>query len=895
MAKKAVPIFLMLAGAAMLIGIGLFALDKATSPEPAGLGTWISTVLGLLLGASAGIKGWVDWNKKETPPQAVKNIAMDHAQLAAGDMGRNIQTKDSSHYVEQNIEHYYEAARPDASFHPLHQLPQPPADFTGRDELIALLLADFEHGNGAHITGLTGMGGIGKTALGLVVAHRVAQHYPDAQIFLDLKGTTTPLSAMDVMRHVILSFEPTMDLRALDETGMANAYRSTLHGRRALLFLDNARSAEQIAPLRPPETCTMLVTSRWTFAVPGLQTRRVDLLSAENAKDFLLELCPRIGGHAAGLAAACGYLPLALRIAGSFLGVNNDWEVETYLARLNDRKQRLTALQQSREEAELKTEPDLLATFELSYGQLSEEDQKRWRRLGVFPASFDARAAGAMWGAAEETARKALGVWHRYSLLDYDEPSSRYSLHDLLVDYALSQIEPEEEHHARLQHADHYMKVLSTANYVYWQGGENMLTGLRLFDLEWENIHTGQAWAAAAPGNDRAAADLCMAYSDRGAHILNVRRHPRERIRWAETALTAARALGDRSLENSALSTLGIAHADLGETNKAIQFHEQYLSIAREASNRRGEGMALGNLGAAYYELGEAHKALQFYEQQLAIARETGDRRGEGFALGNLGIGYYDLGEVRKAIQFFEQDLAIARETGDRRGEGTTLGNLGVAYRNLGEAHKALQFHEQQLAIARELGDRRGEGMALSSLANTYADLKETYKAIQFYEQALVIARETGNRRGEATALNGLGTAYFRLGETHKASAFYGQVLVIAHETGNRMSEAHAFWGLAECKKQAGDPGGAREMLQRALAIFKEIESPKARLVQKNLIRLEGFWAVFRRGSAILNESEELNESTLQRLFDAYGIDESSRLASFFRRMFQISRGGKVP
>ncbi len=245
--------------------------------------------------------------------------------------GRIFKRKNSSQYVEQSIQNYYEAPKTGASFHPLHQLPQPPADFTGREELIDLLLADFERGKGAtitgqHIHGLTGMGGIGKTALGLVVAHQVAKDYPDAQIFLDLKGTTAPLSAMDVMRHVILSFEPTMDLRALDEAGMTNAYRSVLHGKQALLFLDNARSAEQIAPLRPPETCALLVTSRWSFAVPGLHTRRLDLMSEENAKAFLLELCPRIGEHAAGLARACGYLPLALRIAGSFLGVNERLE-----------------------------------------------------------------------------------------------------------------------------------------------------------------------------------------------------------------------------------------------------------------------------------------------------------------------------------------------------------------------------------------------------------------------------------------------------------------------------------------------------------------------------------------------------------------------------------------
>ncbi len=89
---------------------------------------------------------------------------------------------------------------------------------------------------------------------------------------------------------------------------------------------------------------------------------------------FLLELRPRIKDKAADLAKACAYLPLALRIAGSFLQVNNDWHVEKYLSQLNDRKKRLATLKESRVEAELQGEPDLLATFELSYGHLSKED-----------------------------------------------------------------------------------------------------------------------------------------------------------------------------------------------------------------------------------------------------------------------------------------------------------------------------------------------------------------------------------------------------------------------------------------------------------------------------------------------------------------------------------------
>ena len=754
------------------------------------------------------------------------------------------------------------------AFRSLHQLPQPPADFTGRDELIAQLLADFEGGKGATLTaqpvhGLTGMGGIGKTALGLVVAHRLKKDYPNVQLFLDLKGTTTPLSAIDIMRHVILSFEPTADLRTLDEAGMTGAYQTVLDGKRALLFLDNARSADQVAPLRPPKTCAMLMTSRWAFPVSGLHAHRLDVLSQENAEKFLLELCPRIGNQADELAEACAHLPLALRIAGSFLGVNGDWSVDKYLSQLSNRKGRLATLKESRVEAELTTEPDLLATFELSYSGLSEEDRKRWRMLGVFPTSFDASAARAMWETEEDSARKVLGLFLRYSLLDYDEIASRYSLHDLLADYALSQMKTEDEYEARLKHASHYKDVLRAADDLYIEGGEKILTGLLLFDLEWENIQAGQAWVVASQEKNSILAELCMIFPNTGAYVLDVRQHPGERIQWLGAALSVARELGDRRGEGttlgnlgtaytilgdthkaigaykgqlviareigdrldegSAINGLGVAYSALGNARKAIEFYEQYLAIAQESSDRRGEGGALGNLGSAYHVLGEAHKAIEFYEQALAIARELGDHRGEGNTLGNLGTVYRDLGDARKAIEFYEQHLAIALELGDRRGEGTTLGNLGIAYKDLGDARKAIEFYEQALAIAREIGHRSGEGGALGNLGTIYRDLGDARKAIEFYEQYLAIAREVGHRRAEWDALGNLGNAYNSLGEAHKAIEFYEQALAIARELGDRRGEGATLGNLGAAYKNLGDAHKAIEFYEQHLTIAREI------------------------------------------------------------------------
>jgi tetratricopeptide (TPR) repeat protein len=357
-------------------------------------------------------------------------------------------------------------------------------------------------------------------------------------------------------------------------------------------------------------------------------------------------------------------------------------------------------------------------------------------RLCGFPASFDDAAAGAVWQMPADAARDALAGLMRWSLVEFDEDAVRYRLHDLARLFAAERLR---DAAARQRFARHYCSVIGSCNSLYKEGGEAVRRGLELFDREWANIRAGQVWAAAGIESDPAAAELGVEYPHTGYLVLELRRHPHERISWLETQLAAARRLKRRDHEGYALGNLGIAWVDLGETRKGIEFYEQRIAIAREIGDRKGEGAVLGNLGVAWKNLGETRKAIEFYEQHLAIAREIGDRRHEGNALGNLGNAWADLGETRKAIEFYEQDLAIRREIGDRRGEGNALGNLGNAWTDLGETRKAIEFYEQALAIAREIGDRRGEGTDLWNLSLSLDKLGERAQAIALAEAALAI------------------------------------------------------------------------------------------------------------------------------------------------------------
>jgi tetratricopeptide (TPR) repeat protein len=662
---------------------------------------------------------------KDSPPQSGSVSYGDSAQgniTITGGVGGDFVFGDK---------HVHEAPAP--TLPALHQLPSPPADFTGREAEIEELLAALEDAS-LTISGLQGMGGVGKTVLALKLADKVKDRYPDGQFYLDLLGgSPQPLTPAKAMEHIIRAYHPGAKLPE-SEADLRGTYLSVLHDQRALLLMDNARDKKQVEPLIPPAGCRLLITSRKYFTLPGLFAKSLDCLPPADACKLLLTIAPRIGELAGEIARLCGNLPFALRLAANVIAERRNIKPADYARHLADTQKRLELIE---------------ASLSLSYEILNEEQQMRWRMLAVFPDSFDEAATAAVWEVEYERSREMLGEMIALSLVEWNEAAGRYRLHDLARVFAESRLKETERDGGRRLHARHYQVVISTADYLYHQGGDWVLRGLGLFDLERMNIETGHAWAAEQAGSDEVADNLCITYPDAGVYVLGLRQHPHERIQWLEAMLAAARSVSWRGAEGRALGNLAVAYADLGETRRAIEFLEQALAIARETGDRMIEGRVLGNLGAAYDNLGEPGRAIEFLEQGLAIARETGNRRFEGKVLGIMGLAYVALGETRRAIEFYEQDLAIAREIGDRGGEGWSLGKMGLAYAALGETRRAIEFYEQGLAIARETGNRMGEGTALWNTALAYDKLAERATATACAEAALDIFEQIESPHAE--------------------------------------------------------------------------------------------------------------------------------------------------
>jgi tetratricopeptide (TPR) repeat protein len=480
-------------------------------------------------------------------------------------------------YVEGNLYQQAPSLAP-----ALHQLRAPVGDFVGRsreiDQIVQHIQQAVARGAATSISGVRGMGGIGKTELAYAVAQRLAALFPDAQLLVELRGaSSTPLAPAQALQTVIRAFE--REARLPDDPGqLTGLYRSLLAGKRVLILADDAHDAAQVRPLLPPPGCALLVTSRNRFGLPGMAALDLGTLPAAEAATLLLDICPRVGAHAAALAMLCGYLPLALRVSAGVLEVNDTRGVPGYIEQLASERLKHLA------------DPDdpqagVEASLQLSYAALEPDERAALCQLSVFPTSFDPAAAVAVVALAGDPAA-TLERLRRHSLLEWDEQVQRFSLHDLVRAFAAARLEDADA--VRLQHARYYAQVAWRAGgELYNQGGAHLLAGLSLFDQERIHIEAGWSWAATY-ADTHATSQLVYDYANAVLPYIGPLRYPapQQRIPLLEAQLAAARRLDNRAGEGNTLNNLGGAYRNLRQLDTAIEYYQQGLAIMREVGDR---------------------------------------------------------------------------------------------------------------------------------------------------------------------------------------------------------------------------------------------------------------------------------------------------------------------
>ncbi|TXS04606.1 hypothetical protein EAO73_15340 [Streptomyces sp. col6] len=279
-------------------------------------------------------------------------------------------------------------------------------------------------------------GGVGKTTLAVHVAHQARRHFPDGQLYVDLQGAGARAAEPETVLGAFLRALGTADSAipdTLDER--AALYRSTLDGRRVLVLLDNAHDAAQIRPLLPgTEGCAAIVTSRMQMVdLAGAHLVDLDEMSSAESFEFLTRIVGEERIHseweaALDVVAACGFLPLAIRIAGSRLAARRSWTVSALAAKLSDERQRLQELQAG--------DLAVRATLDLSFRNLTKVQARVFRMLGAQSSpAISAEEVRTMLRVGAVEAERVLEELASAGICIPLE-SGRYRLHDLARLYA---------------------------------------------------------------------------------------------------------------------------------------------------------------------------------------------------------------------------------------------------------------------------------------------------------------------------------------------------------------------------------------------------------------------------------------------------------------------------
>lgn len=650
------------------------------------------------------------------------------------------------------------------------QLPMGVTGFTGRiDELARLdaLLADAARRPAAVVvSALSGMGGVGKTALAVHWARQVRPAFPDGQLYVNLRGFDpggAPLAPDRAVRGFLdaLGVPATRVPESLD--AQVGLYRSLLSGRRVLVVLDNARDADQVRPLLPGAPgCLALVSSRSPLtglaAAEGAHLLALGLLTAEECRELLAARlgAARVAAEAAAvdeIVVRCAGLPLALAVVAARAAARPAVPLAGFAEELRTAERILDPLDTGDPATAVRT------VFHWSYRTLSPQASRLFRFLCMHPGpDADLTALAALAGAGVGQVRAPVTELTEAHLLTEHTPH-RYTCHDLLRAYALELVAENDDettvHSATRRVLDHYLHTAYAADALLTRRRHPLTPApaepgaqpRQLADtdeaLAWLIAEQavllsaverprpgfeGYTWQFAATlttflerqGNWQALTDVHTAALDAAVHHEDL----------------AGQAAGHRGL--------GLARFQLRDRRAARHHFTRALDLFGQLDNHAGQARTYQNLAKMAWAHGAPSEALRHARSSLEHFLLAHDRGGQAVALNDIGWYLAELGELRQALDHCRRALPLVRATGDLSGQAHTWDSLGYIHRHLGRHATAVECYDRALALFRKTGDRRSEAIGLTYLGDTHEEAGAPGPALDARRRALDLFDELG-------------------------------------------------------------------------------------------------------------------------------------------------------
>ncbi|GAA3859053.1 BTAD domain-containing putative transcriptional regulator [Saccharothrix violaceirubra] len=702
------------------------------------------------------------------------------------------------------------------------QLPAPPRVLTGRQAELAALDAAV----GDAVTVISGIGGVGKTALALSWAHRNAGRFPDGVLHADLRGfepSGRPTPPGTALRGFLHALDVPAERMPGDVDAQAALYRTLTADRHMLVLLDNARDTAQVQPLLPGgERCAVLVTSRNRLgglaATHAVRAVALDVLEPDQAHALFTT---RLGASrvdaepdaAADLLRWCAGLPLAIGIVAARAAA----QPNATLASLAE-ESGLDTLDAGEPNAALRT------VFSWSYGALPPDAAVLFGLLGLVPGpDVPLEAAAAMADLPVPRTRSLLGVLEAAHLVAQHVPG-RYRMHDLVRLYAAEQ--GRERDPAALGRLESwYLHSADRAATRLYPIKTRLSVGESCGPIaDIPDELSGQRWLEAERNNLIAITAAARGWA--ASRLADVLRgffwHRMDATGWRTTAeggLAAAIACGDDEGQAAALLSLADLRFKLSDHDGAVRYYSRSLEIAGRFGWIRIEAAARSNLAGVHWRRGKPALAADQLMRARDLHARSDNEGGTTTAIANLAIVLRELGRLDEAFELHGQALELDLRLGGQSSMSVTLGEIGQTLHTMGRPVEALSHLERARELMDLTGHRSGLSDVLRNLAAVHLDLGRPAEADRLAREALAEAFETHDRQHQANAHNVLGRVDAVRGDRPAARRHHRTALDLAMSARVRYAAVEGLLGLAVV---ADDPAEARDHAARAAAMARE-------------------------------------------------------------------------
>jgi DNA-binding SARP family transcriptional activator len=692
------------------------------------------------------------------------------------------------------------------------QLPPAVADFTGRDDLLKVLIKllsamDAETGQIRYLPVVTliGKGGVGKTALAVHLAHLVRDAFPDGQLFVQLKEADgQPLGSLELLARFLraLGF-PSIPLPN-DLAERTDIYRSWLGNRRVLLVLDDADNVSQITPLIPGSpACAVIITSRNPLAgMHGAHHMEIGDLD----EDTSLELLRRVIGpekvqaeaaSALTLVRLCDCLPLALRIAAARLVERSHWSIGQLVCRMTDEGKRLDELALGG--------VGVRAMLSLSHGSLRQDARQLLVRLCLLGSSeFASWVSAPLLDMSVDAAGdllESLVDSHLVEVRNGEDGSPRFRLHNLIRIYALERLaadEPTEDRARALRRLLGCWLSLATEAHRRVYGGDfGVLHG------------SANAWALPNDVIDEVLGRPLSWFRSERAGLISA-------------ILQAAQAGLDEMCWDLAVTSVTLFELD-HQVEDWQKTHQVALEVTRRAGNLRGEAAVLYSLGTLATQQ-RVDDATRYLTRALGIFDQLGDTHGRALTLGNLGFTVRLAGDYELALLHYQAALTSSREAGDPVCEVDALANIAQIMMDHGEYEMVEELLGQALVVCRSLKSRRSFAQTEHKFGEFFLRTGSLERAERSFMSVLQVVREDGDLVGEAYALHGLGVMHTKQGKFALAESDLAAALNQARHLNDSSIHGRVLLACAELYLEKKDLRRATAMINEAVVVFSEID-----------------------------------------------------------------------